>query len=172
MEIRLATMADLPFIAALYIHNWQKTYQGLVPDSYLQQLEIHKVMNHWQAFLQKKRHQIFVACQDGEFLGFVACRPDQQINHCFYLDSLHVDEKARGQGIGTRLIERTGYEAYRLGYVKMSICVVAGNDHAQELYTHLGARWDHDFIDVFDQTRIRSRKLIWDDMECFKNAEV
>jgi hypothetical protein len=38
MLLREATLKDVPVIARVHVDTWQTTYRGIVPDSYLAQL--------------------------------------------------------------------------------------------------------------------------------------
>ncbi|MFR5170802.1 MAG: GNAT family N-acetyltransferase [Clostridium paraputrificum] len=103
-----------------------------------------------------------------EFLGFSACKEDEELKNCLYLDSLHVSEISREKGVGTKLINTVGNYAYIKGYENMSICIVKGNDKAKGLYEKMGAKYYKDFIDYFGNTQSNSEKLIWDNLDCFK----
>ena len=99
MVIRKAKDSDIELIANLHIGNWKKTYIGLLPKEFLNSLKVRDRIQKWQEYLGKERHMIFVAYEDEKFLGFSACKEDDEIAHCLYLDSLHVSEASRGKGI-------------------------------------------------------------------------
>ena len=79
MLIREANSKDVENIARLYITNWKMTYRGLLPDEYLNHLDIPCAAEKWSSFLKKPDHHIFVACEDSLFCGFGACSPDPDI---------------------------------------------------------------------------------------------
>ena len=122
----------------------------------------------WQQYLNKEKHKIFVAYENQNFLGFSACKEDEELKNCLYLDSLHVSETSRGKGVGTKLINTVGNYAYTEGYEHMSICIVKGNDKAKRIYEKIGAKYYKDFIDYFGDTESHSQKLIWNNLNCFK----
>ena len=109
----------------------------------------------------------FVVYDEEEFLGFVASKKDDDIENCWYLDSLHINKACRGKGIGTKLIKKVGQYAMHQGYEHMSICIVKGNDNAKNIYERLGAVHYKDFIDDFGGTKSNSQKLIWKDLSIF-----
>lgn len=168
MLIRKVNDSDIELIANLYIENWKKTYIGMLPNKFLNSLKVSDAIQKWQEYFRKERHMIFVAYEDEEFIGFSACKEDDEIKHCLYLDSLHVSEASRGKGIGTKLLNTVGNYAYREGYKCMSICIVKGNSNAKGLYEKLGAKHYKDFIDYFGSTKSNSEKLIWDDLISFR----
>lgn len=168
MVIRKANDSDIEMIANLYIGNWKKTYIGVLPNEFLNSLEVSDGIQKWQEYLGKERCMIFVAYEDEKFLGFSACKEDDEIEHCLYLDSLHVSEASRGKGIGTKLLNTVGHYAYSQGYKCMSICIVKGNSNAKDLYEKLGAKHYKDFIDCFGSIESNSKKLIWDNLNSFR----
>ena len=168
MNIREANAEDMELIANLYVMNWKKTYVGLLPDNFLNGLTVNDGINKWQKYLTKEKHRIFVAYENENFLGFSACKEDEELKNCLYLDSLHVSESSRGKGVGTKLINTVGSYAYIKGYEHMSICIVKGNDNAKRIYEKMGAKHYKDFIDYFGDTESNSEKLIWNNLNYFK----
>ncbi len=59
-------------------------------------------------------------------------------NERFLLDGIFVDAAARGQGVGSRLIEALAGEARDRGYGAMRLDVITGNDRARALYERRG----------------------------------
>ena len=76
---------------------------------------------------------MWVVYSEDEFLGFAAGMADESLAGTWYLDSLHITEKARGKGIGTALIKTMMKYAVENSYSKMSVCIVKGNDNAGNL---------------------------------------
>ncbi len=167
MLIRNATVSDICSIAELYVSNHKSTYRGLVSDEYLDNLTVDSAVIKWSEYLSDKKNRIWVAFENDTFFGFLASKPDSTSKKIWYIDSLHICESARGKGTGTSLIKTVGQYALASGYGKMSVCVVKGNDSAKKLYMKLGARHLLSFEDKFDNSRINSEKLIWDDLKIF-----
>ena len=168
MNIREANAEDIEPIASLYVMNWKKTYVGLLPDNFLNGLTVNEGIKKWQEYLNKEKHRIFVAYENEKILGFSACKEDEELKNCLYLDSLHVSETSRGKGVGTKLINTVGSYAYIKGYEHMSICIVKGNDNAKGIYEKMGAKHYKDFIGYFGDTESNSEKLIWNNLNYFK----
>ena len=168
MNIREANAEDIEPIASLYVMNWKKTYVGLLPDNFLNGLTVNEGIKKWQEYLNKEKHRIFVAYENEKILGFSACKEDEELKNCLYLDSLHVSETSRGKGVGTKLINTVGSYAYIKGYEHMSICIVKGNDNAKRIYEKMDAKHYKDFIDYFGDTESNSEKLIWNNLNYFK----
>jgi ribosomal protein S18 acetylase RimI-like enzyme len=56
----------------------------------------------------------------------------------FLLDGIAVAERARGQGVGSRLLEAVALEARLRGYAELRLDVIEGNDRARALYERRG----------------------------------
>ena len=163
MIIRFALQSDVSLIARLYIRNHKTTYKNLLPAEYFEALTEEYANEKWSAYIANENNKIWVAFEGDAFLGFAASMPDEGLKDVWYLDSLHVCEKARGRGVGTMLIKATGKYAFDNGYEKMSICIVKGNDKAGALYRNLGANHYKDFIGKLSL----SEKLLWHDLKIF-----
>ena len=163
MIIRPARTKDTENIAALYVHNHRTTYKNLLPEEYFEALTEEYAESKWQTYIDDEKNRVWVAENEEGFLGFVASTVDEELSEVWYLDSLHVCEKARGRGVGTALIKTVGSYAYQSGYKKMSICIVKGNDKASTLYRKLGARHYKDFKGKM----ALSEKLLWDELKIF-----
>ncbi len=168
MIIKNADKNDIEKIANLYISNWKKTYNGLLSEDYLNNMTLEYCLHKWTKYLNNPSNKIFVAYKDESFLGFTACKKDDEEDNCLYLDSLHVNKASRGKGVGTKLINKVCKYAIDRGYDRMSICIVKGNDNARKLYKKLGAVHYKDFIDDFGGTKSNSEKLMWNNLNCFK----
>lgn len=168
LQIRLAGEEDLAQIAALYIENWQTTYRGLLEQSFLDSMDTAELQEKWRRYIAAEECGIFVAYDDGIFLGFGAYEADDEPEDCIYLASLQVCSTARGRGIGTQIIGAIARRALQNGYRQMSICIVKGNDNARGLYTKLGAVHYKDFIDDFGGALSNSEKLIWRSLTQFR----
>lgn len=164
MKIRPANERDVKSIASLYVHNHRTTYKNLLPAEYFESLTEAYAEKKWQSYIADKSNRVWVAENEGCFIGFAASTADEELTNVWYLDSLHVCENARGIGVGTALIKTVGRYAYEGGYEKMSICIVKGNDNAGSLYRKLGARHYKDFEGKLSH----SEKLLWDELKIFK----
>lgn len=168
MKIRVYEERDAQELAELYVTNWQKTYRGMLPDAFLDGMNAEDASRRWNSFAGVCGQGIFVAEQNGVLAGFAAYRPDENSEDALYLDSLHVSEKVRGQGIGTALIRTVGRHAANNGFTRMTIRIVRGNDKAGALYRKLGAVHVRHFTDRFGDTPSDSEELVWNDLSVFR----
>ncbi|WP_026713713.1 GNAT family N-acetyltransferase [Flavobacterium daejeonense] len=163
--VKNAKQDDLVDIAKLFVSNWKEQYKYLLPSKFLENLNCTDAEQRWFDFLNKEEHNIFVAYQDNNFLGFIACNREEEIDNCLYVFTLQVSDVFRGKGIGSALLKEVAKFGNQKGYRSMSICIIRGNDKAKKLYVKLGAIHYKYFIDNFDDTVTNSEKLIWDNIK-------
>ena len=164
MKIRQAKRTSYPAIAALQIANWRRNYKGLLSDDFLDGLEPGSIIDELREHELIEHGGILICEDNNELLGFAEYRPDDEIQDCMYLESLHVRESAQGRGIGTRLIQAVFNEARSSGMRSASVCIVQGNERARQMYVSLGAETYKYFTDDFHGTESRSEKLIWKEL--------
>ena len=166
-RIQLADEKHIPQIADLYVRSWKKTYQGLLSQDYLDRLNVPDTIIKWSEYISQpyrsgqQNQGIFVALEGEKVLGFAAFKPYHRISSCIYLDSLHVEEGRKGEGIGTALIRAVQEEGRCAKYPQMGVCIVKGNDGARRLYVKLGAEHYQDKVDDFTGEISYSEILVW-----------
>lgn len=98
MEIRRAVMEDLPAIFTCNVNAFK---------NYI--LEIGKAPAPMlMDFSQELDHDLFVAYEGDELLGFVLILPDEDAAaQWMWMDVLAVDPKHQGKGVGRKLIDYT-----------------------------------------------------------------
>ena len=168
MNIRPIIDNDIQDITKIYTDNWKKTYQNILSDSFLKSMTYEHSKEKWLSYIHTNKQGAFVAVDENDMIiGFAAYKPYNDLKNCLLLDSLHILQSVQGGGIGKKLILTIGKYAYDNGYGKMSISIVKGNDRAEGVYTHLGAKHYKDFIDDFEGTPSNSSVLLWNDLKMF-----
>ena len=160
--LRRAAPEDLEAIAALYLRNHRRTYAALLGAAYAEGLSLDGCLAQWSETLARPDSRVWAAYRGGTLLGFASGVPDSALEETWYLESLHVDESARGQGLGTALIRAAAADAAAAGCRRMSVCIVRGNERAGALYRRLGAVHGSYFTDCLHGTVTDSEKLIWE----------
>ncbi len=93
-----------------------------------------------RSFLSKAADKYFVYRIDGEIVAGGGVYNGE-------ITDIFVSEKARGQGLGRKTVQRCIYEAYRSGERMVSLWVISENTPAVNLYRSLGFQPEktHDF---------------------------
>lgn len=141
MEIRLAKVEDALAIAKVQVESWHSTYKGIVPDSYLESLDVKKREKVWQSAADTK--PMFVAELEGEVVGFsIAGENRDKDSYPDYdgeLYAIYSYEHVQGQGIGRRLFEAAARNLSERGFKKMTVAVLTENPTVG-FYKHMGGK--------------------------------
>ena len=71
--IRQARPGDSSEIARVQVETWRTAYRGIIPDSYLNAMEIKKRAAKWhEGILGEPNRPLFVATIDSEVIGFIS----------------------------------------------------------------------------------------------------
>lgn len=165
MQIRLLKNEDIKDMAILYTDSWKRTYFGILSNEYLNSLSYEKNQKKWLDYIKSDKNGIFGYFINEKLVGFCAFTPEQDIENCIYLDSLHISKEYQGQGIGTALIKNLAKNVKEKGYKKISICILNGNKMAKKLYIKLGASHYQYFDNKIDNVIAPSEKLVWNNLE-------
>lgn len=143
LTIRKATLQDAPDIARVHVISWQETYQGIVPQPYLDSLNINARTERWKSMLDQanSNSNVFVAILNGQLCGFIgggrAREPVQNFDAEFY--AIYLLQDAQGQGIGRLLMRRLAETLHENGLKRAMLWVLADNP-TRTFYEHLGAQ--------------------------------
>ena len=133
MNVRSATKADLPNIAALHIQSWRDAYAGLLPADFLGAPLEQEFTRHWRDVHLQPRDVVLVA-EDRVLCGFIAvwCRPAPHI------DNLHIKPLLRSRRIGTLLLRSAVEELLARGYKTADLWAFTTNRKAIRFYERMG----------------------------------
>lgn len=160
--IRKAEKADVLRMAEIFTQDLKETYQGILPEAYLSDLKISEAVKTWQSYLDKERHGCFAAEVDGNLVGFVGYREDEEDASCLVLAALYVEITYQGKGIGKSLIQRVWEYAKSQGYQRVAVCVVEKNQRTRQIYEHMGGRFWKETTYFFGTYPVNCRNYIWD----------
>lgn len=164
MTIRPATPDDLPQIRALHLSNWCDAYRALLPADTLEVAAPRFLADRW-APGALDRDRVWLACEGGAILGFLAARPEAA-GHVF-VDNLHVAPAARGRGLSRRLMARAGHMA---GTGPVWLTVLDGNHAARAVYARWGGVESAAFEAEFLGVTVRDRRVDWPSGEALRMA--
>lgn len=148
MEIRqFEGKADVRGIIRVHGLGWRAAYDGLLPDSVLQELTVDpspEEIQEWQANLQANREGVLVAVDETETVrGFLDLRWGDSETKTFVGDdeaglrAIYVDPDYYHQGIGTALLER-GLEALPESIAAVRLEMLQQNDLGAQFYEAKG----------------------------------
>jgi ribosomal protein S18 acetylase RimI-like enzyme len=140
MKVRRATPTDAEAIANLYV-QLKKHHLQLAPATPRYEMPDEDWLRQTKAALDDPSKRFYVAARGGAVLGFVKLLFEQKSwGLSCEVETLVVDEEAREQGIGSRLMERAEEVARQQGAVAMRVNVLKSNADGRRFYERDGYR--------------------------------
>ncbi len=141
--IRPARADDAEAIARVRIESWRETYHGLIPQTYLDAMQLDASRAIWQKVLaaDSSAVSVFVAQHGAQVVGFGSGNMLAQPKHGFdsELSAIYIRREFQHAGIGRRLVVETALAQRGHGATGMIVWVIAGNRRARSFYERLGA---------------------------------
>ena len=142
VQIRPATIEDIPAIARVHVDAWWTTYRGIVPDEYLASLSHEGRERMWRAVLGefRDRHVAYVA-DHPKFgvVGFALASGTSDPEFKGEVLALYVLAAHQRGGIGRRLLAAVVRELVERGMASLMLWVLRDNP-SRGFYEALGGR--------------------------------
>jgi GNAT superfamily N-acetyltransferase len=142
IAIRRATADDAAAIARVRVDAWRATYRGIVPDAYLDTMDVEASTQMWTRVLTSASEtaSVFVAEEDDRIVGFAAANRLKEPKHGFNaeLSAIYLRRDCQRTGIGRRLVRSVAEAQRENGADGLIVWVIAGNKGARRFYEALG----------------------------------
>ncbi|MFA9273643.1 MAG: N-acetyltransferase family protein [Candidatus Aquirickettsiella gammari] len=145
IQLRRATVADAEAIAAIRIEGWRTTYRGMIPDSYLNEMDMNENVLHWRTILQALPVKedslcVYVAVSEDEIVGFVSAMklPEPKLDKDAEINAIYIRPQWQRCGIGKRMLHKAARSLQAMGCTSCVIWVIDGNSQARNFYEELG----------------------------------
>lgn len=149
--IRRATAHDAADVARIHVQSWQETYHGMMPQSFLDALDVTQRTQRWKQHLQNPAaFPMFVALIDDQVCGIAGAgerRPPsdddgnaaaaQPYDSEIYL--IYVLKGAQGKDLGRKLMRAMSASLSAIG-LKRPMLWVAAENRSSQFYEHLGGK--------------------------------
>ncbi len=167
MEIRKATFQDAKGIARVHVDSWRTTYQGIVPDSYLNRLSYEQRTELWKRNIADERNDIVVA-EDAarKIIGFGTAgkRPENKEADIGDLTSIYLLEAFQGKGIGKLMLLELFRHFKQIGCKRVFVEVLKENK-TRYFYEHYGAELVKEVQIKIDGEVLNELTYMWDDVD-------
>ncbi|NOT03423.1 MAG: GNAT family N-acetyltransferase [Anaerolineales bacterium] len=144
LNIHRAVLDDAAHIAQVHIASWRETYQGLVPDDFLNNLSVERRTAQWAASLLNpadEYHNVLVAEVDQKIIGFANFGNEREndANYRGELFAIYILKSSHNKGIGRKLVHKVAQDLLTRQVESMLVWVLAKNP-ARRFYERLGAK--------------------------------
>jgi len=136
IEIREATLEDAKAIAYVHVESWRSSYAGIIPDSFLNDLDYKEREAMWVQILSQgtgQESQSFVAVDQSteEVIGFSSSGPARLKDEQFFakgeIYAIYLLKSYQGLGIGRQLFEAARYHLLGLDLKPFMLWVLEQN---------------------------------------------
>ncbi len=140
--VRRASAADASAIAQVRVDSWRSTYRGLIPDAYLDAMQVEASTALWDRVLTSGPNatSIFVAEHGTDVVGFSCGAPLHPPKHGFdaELAAVYLRREFQRAGLGRRLVAAVAEAQRAQAATGLLTWVIAGNKPARAFYEGLG----------------------------------
>ncbi|MER5883149.1 GNAT family N-acetyltransferase [Streptomyces sp. NPDC001941] len=138
--------ADCAAVAEVRVRGWQFAYAGLIPDSYLDAMDVaEETVRRKELFAEGNRGTVqLVAEADGEVLGWAAYGPYREddaegaVPGLGELYAIYVLPRRVSTGVGWALLAEAQSRAVADGYRELRLWVLKENGRARRFYERAG----------------------------------
>jgi GNAT superfamily N-acetyltransferase len=156
--VRPARAEDAGQIALVHVRSWQGAYRGLIPQAYLDGLDVAERTRIWERALtgtDNPRAGVLVADDGGSVTGFVdyfpSRDPDADPDPVAEIGAIYLLPSAWGGGIGRRLMDAAFNRLAFAGFTEVTLWVLDSNVRARRFYEAGG--WSADGACKQDDSR-------------------
>jgi GNAT superfamily N-acetyltransferase len=141
--VRDALSQDAYGVACVHVGTWQSAYRGLIPDEYLDGLDIDARVAAYERMgtLTDPERPMWVAEIDDEIVGFAVVGPNTEEEGLGELYAIYVSAERWGSGAGQALMRRA-IDWLKARYKQVTLWVLEGNDRARRFYERGGWYFD------------------------------
>lgn len=142
-QVRAATLEDAAAIAKVRIDSWRATYRGMVPDAYLDAMDLEDSTSLWVRILSAPpgaNRAVFVAESAAGIIGFSAgMMLDEAKFGCnSELTGIYLRTDAQRLGLGRQLVKAVAQECLARDATGMLLWVLSKNQIGRRFYEKLG----------------------------------
>jgi len=147
LSIQITSVAyeDLADVAALHVRSWKETYTGLMPQSYLDGMDVKDRLRKWQAgydAVESGTQALFLAKLSGKAVGFASIGPAREHDRegLAEIYAVYVLKHHWHQGIGYGLFREASGWFKSKGFTQAYVWVLDTNRNAIQSYRKWGGR--------------------------------
>lgn len=154
MPMREAGPSDAAAVAAVHVRSWRAAYRGLLPEAYLDSLDVGERTEVWRDRLSAPGAPTVLLAEEGGPVAFSCFRPwpdggfDPAVTA--ELTTLYAVPEVWGRGVGRALLAATVAAMKAAGFRSAGLWVFEGNPRARAFYEAAG--WRPDGASVTEET--------------------
>jgi ribosomal protein S18 acetylase RimI-like enzyme len=142
--VRNMNVDDAKEVARIHTDSWKETYKGIVPQDFLDSLDVNKRAENWARGIQEEPSLIrLVAIFQNEVVGFVCGLNNRDNNNSSIqgeLWAIYVDPRKCNRGIGKNLFSEFISKIKERNIHTIAVWVLEDNQNARKFYEKMGGK--------------------------------
>lgn len=160
-----AQQEDAPWIARVQVETWQSAYRGLIPQEYINTLDVSKKTEQWQKKIILNWELILIAVYNGKVVWFITWWESRdKIEYDWEIRAFYVLEECQWKWIGTQLFDAMGKEFKQLWFKSFYLWVLH-NWPAREFYENKWWKYIDEKIEKIGDIEIVEVSYGWKNIE-------
>ena len=163
--VREGNEADSEALARVHVESWKSTYQGLVPNEYLNSLDLSARASDFREWFRDPGDRFLLAAftRENELVGFASGGkeredPEPQTGEIY---ALYILKEHQRRGIGRMLFSACLEKIQERGFGRLVLYTLAENPH-RGFYASLGGREEvTQMKKTIGRTSFRLSKFSW-----------
>lgn len=147
MIIRRMRIEDNAGIGRVHALTWKTTYRGMLPDAYLDAIQVEEWQQNWVPRLSNPAPNRFGHVaeneENGEIIGFVRGGSTRypELPYRAELYAIYILEAYQQRGLGRRLAQALAGDLQKAGFSDMLLWVFEENHSSRRFYEALGGQY-------------------------------
>ena len=144
-ELRRATSADAAAVAAMHIRAWQVAYRGIIPDRFLDGLDVGARAGRYSFDLAGPADPTtWIAADGNDVVGMLTFCPsrDEDLPGLGEVQALYVAPEQWRSGAGSALMDKAERLLIEAGFTEAALWVLEDNARGRRFYEATG--WNAD----------------------------
>ncbi|GAY76606.1 GCN5-related N-acetyltransferase [Sporolactobacillus inulinus] len=140
-----ATVKHADDLGLVHASSWKAAYQGIVPQSYLDQLTAQSRAAFFKKAVPMSKHAFYIAYSDGKPVGMISfgkARDQELAENVGEISALYYRSNVWGKGYGRQLMDLAIRQLKEQNYKTVSLWVFEQNAHARRFYEKYGFVFD------------------------------
>lgn len=150
--IRDVVTEDLERVAEIHINSWRFAYQGIVPQSFLDTMDIEQRKEGWRRRLERSQSaRLRIIEQEGVIVGWHysgASRDQDADSMTAEVYAIYLEPTCIGQGLGAALLSDAHEMLTAFGASQVTLWVLKDNQRAIQFYLRSGYQFDGTAKDI------------------------
>lgn len=167
IDLKPASPHDAHDIARIHVASWQSAYVDLLPQSYLDGLDVGVRRNMWFESLTAGRPEVWIASAGGRPVGWVAFdasrdrapENDTRAHHAGEIWALYVLASEWSWGVGRSLCNKACERLAARGFTFAMLWVFENNERARHFYEKAGFELDLGSAKAFEIAGIQASEV-------------